>query len=265
VRCILLFLLIQYSSLIWAKSIAHHDHIHSQKHARIAIVIDDIGYRKTDSAALDLPGNLTFSILPHTPFGKTLAELAHQNDHDILLHIPMEAENGKKLGPGALTVDMSEKKIRASLKSSFNEIPFAIGINNHMGSKLTQLYKPMAWTMRFLKEKNVLFLDSLTSGKSKAGRVARYFNVPELNRSVFLDNQLDEEYIKQQFFQLIRQAQNSRSNTAIAIAHPHPETVRVLKSLLPLLTKEHIELVPISQLLPTPLPTTDQLASIATD
>jgi len=265
VRCILIIFLIQYSSLSWAKSIAHHDHSRTQKIARIAIVIDDIGYRKTDSAALALPGNVTFSILPHTPFGKILAEQAHQNDHDILLHIPMEAENGKKLGPGALTVDMSEKKIRSSLKSSFNEIPFAIGINNHMGSKLTQLYKPMAWTMRYLKERNVLFLDSLTSRKSKAGRVARYFNVPELNRSVFLDNQLDEKYIKKQFLRLIRQAKNSRSNTAIAIAHPHPETVKVLKKLLPLLAKEHIALVPISQLLPMPLPTTDRLASVGND
>jgi len=265
VRFILIFLLIQYSSLTWAKSIAHHDHIRAQKTIRIAIVIDDMGYRKTDKEALNLPGNFTFSILPHTPFGKILAEQAHQKDHDILLHIPMEAENGKKLGPGALTVDMSEKKIRASLKSSFNEIPFAIGINNHMGSKLTQLYKPMAWTMRYLKEKNVLFLDSLTSRRSKAGRVARYFDVPELNRSVFLDNQLDEKYIKQQFMQLIRQAQNSRSNTAIAIAHPHPETVKALKHLLPLLVTENVELVAISQLLPMPLPTTDQLASVGND
>lgn len=248
-----------------AKNIAHHEHNRFQKTARIAIVIDDIGYRKTDSAALTLPGNLTFSILPHTPFGKSLAEQAHQNDHDILLHIPMEAENGKKLGPGALTVNMSEKKIRASLKNSFSEIPFAVGINNHMGSKLTQLYKPMAWTMRYLKEKNMLFLDSLTSRKSKAGRIARYFNVPELNRSIFLDNQLDEQYIRQQFLQLIRQAQNSRSKTAIAIAHPHPETVKVLKKLIPLLAKEQIELVPISQLLPMPLPTTDRLASVGND
>lgn len=264
-RFILIVFLLQFSTALLAKSIAHNKSSSVRIKARIAIVIDDIGYRKTDQAALNLPGNFTFSILPHTPYGKTLAEQAHLNNHDILLHIPMEAQNGKKLGPGALTVDMGEQNIRDSLAASFDEIPFAVGINNHMGSKLTQLYRPMAWTMRYLKEKNVLFLDSLTSQKSKAGRVARYFDVPELNRSVFLDNQLDQQYITQQFLQLIRQAKNSRSNTAIAIAHPHPETVKALTMLIPLLAKENIELVPISQLLPAPLPTTDKLASIVSD
>jgi uncharacterized protein len=251
VRFLLFILLLQYSSLVFAKSIAQNVSGESQTLARIAIVIDDIGYRKTDSEVLALPGNLTLSILPHTPFGKILAEQAYQKNHDILLHIPMEAENAELLGPGALTVDMNEQKIRASLNSSFNEIPFAIGINNHMGSRLTQLYSPMVWTMRYLQEKKLLFLDSLTSNKSKAGRIARYFNVPELNRSIFLDNHLDQDYINKQFSRLVWQALNSRSNTAIAIAHPHPETMQALARLIPLLAKKNIELVAISQLLPT--------------
>ena len=239
----------QFSAITWADSVALHRSKVVYK-ARIAIVIDDIGYRKTDRDSLKLHGNFTYSILPHTPFGKTLADQAHQHHHDILLHIPMQAENGKKLGPGALTVNMSEKNIRNSLQSSFNEIPYAIGINNHMGSLLTQLYRPMVWTMRFLKQKHVMFLDSLTTNKSKAGRIARYLEVPELNRSVFLDNKLTPKYIKKQFLQLIHQAKYSHSKTAIAIAHPHPETIKNLVLLLPMLAKENIELVPISALLP---------------
>ena len=215
--------------------------------ARVAIVIDDIGYRTTDHEVLDLPGNLTLSILPHTPFGKRLAILAHEEHHDVLLHIPMEAENGKKLGPGALTHDMNEAKIRASLANSFAEIPFAIGINNHMGSLLTQLYKPMSWTMRFLKERNVLFLDSKTSRHSKAAKIANSYAVPTLNRTIFLDNVLTEPYIRQQFEKLIAKAKQNK--TAIAIAHPHPETIAALAELLPLLKQQNVQLVPISALL----------------
>jgi len=102
--------------------------------SQVAIVIDDIGYRYTDKHALSLPGAVTYSILPHTPFGKALALRANAQQKDVLLHIPMEAENGKKLGPGALTSKMNEAQIVDSLKASFAEIPFAIGINNHMGS-----------------------------------------------------------------------------------------------------------------------------------
>ncbi|WDE04995.1 divergent polysaccharide deacetylase family protein [Thalassomonas viridans] len=215
---------------------------------RIAIVIDDIGYRQTDSLALDLPGDITYSILPQTPYGKTLALQAYRQNKEILLHIPMESENGKRLGPGALTRKMSEEKIRASLKRSFEEIPFAIGINNHMGSLLTQLYRPMSWIMAFLKERDLLFLDSLTTEYSRGREIARDFDVPALNRHVFLDNQLSDDYIASQFQELIMRAKTYQS--AIAIAHPHPETITALTNLLPTLAEHNISLVPLSALLP---------------
>jgi len=219
--------------------------------ARVAIVIDDIGYRYTDQQALSLPGEITYSILPHTPYGKTLALKANAKHKDVLLHIPMEAENGKKLGPGALTSTMNEAQINASLNASFAEIPFAIGINNHMGSHLTQLAKPMTWTMSFLKKHHLLFLDSKTSKKSKAGSIAKKLGVPVKRRHVFLDNQLNQKYISQQFQLLIQQAKSK--DFAIAIAHPHPETMQALQQLIPTLAENNIQLVSLSTLYMEPI------------
>jgi polysaccharide deacetylase 2 family uncharacterized protein YibQ len=205
-----------------------------------------MGYRYTDKHALSLPGNVTFAVLPHTTYGKKLAIEAQAKAHDVLIHVPMEANDRKRLGPGALTSSMNEKAIRQSLADSFEEIPFAIGINNHMGSYLTKLYKPMSWTMGFLKERELFFLDSVTSPKSTALQAAKDFGVPVRARHIFLDNQLTDAYITQQFNQLIRFAQKKES--AIAIAHPHPETVAVLSKLIPTLTKHNIELVSLSSL-----------------
>lgn len=216
--------------------------------ARVAIIIDDMGYRYTDKHALSLPGDITYSILPHTTFGKKLAVAANENHHEVLLHIPMEATNGKKLGPGALTIDMDERAIYQSLQKSLEEIPFAIGINNHMGSRLTELYEPMAWTMLFLKQNDLFFLDSKTSPKSQAEQAAKDFGVPVKARHVFLDNQLDSEYIKGQFLELIQLAK--KRQIAIAIAHPHPETIENLQQLIPTLAQYNIELVPLSRLYP---------------
>ncbi|MFT6193253.1 MAG: polysaccharide deacetylase 2 family uncharacterized protein YibQ [Cognaticolwellia sp.] len=215
--------------------------------AQVAIIIDDIGYRKSDVQALYLPGNISYAILPHTPYGKILALQAKANKNDVILHIPMEAKNGKKLGPGALTSAMNETGIRASLTHAFAEIPFALGINNHMGSKLTELYQPMAWTMQFLRERNLMFIDSLTTSASQAEEVALSFGVPSLHRHIFLDNKLEHTYILNQFKQLMLDAKRYRS--VVAIAHPHPETIRSLHKLLPLLEKNNIDLVPISRLL----------------
>lgn len=216
---------------------------------RIAIIIDDIGYRYTDKNALSLPGAITYSILPHTPYGKRIALKANAKHKDVMLHIPMEAENGKKLGPGALTSAMNREEIVASLNASLAEVPFAIGINNHMGSRLTQLDDPMTWTMNFLKQHHLLFLDSKTSPYSKAGSIAQLVGVPVKNRNIFLDNQLTDSYITKQFQSLINHAKSQK--VAIAIAHPHPETIRALKRLIPTLAKNNIELVPLSALYST--------------
>lgn len=216
------------------------------KPAQVAIVIDDMGYRYTDKHALSLPGNVTYAVLPHTTYGKKLAVKAHAQAHDVLIHVPMEANNRKRLGPGALTSAMNEQQIRKSLTDSFAEIPFAIGINNHMGSYLTKLYKPMTWTMGFLKERQLFFLDSVTSADSKALQAARDMGVPVRARHIFLDNNLTDDYIKQQFSLLIDFAQ--KKQTAIAIAHPHPETIKMLTKLIPTLKQHNIELVPLSNL-----------------
>lgn len=214
--------------------------------AKIAIIIDDIGYRKTDNKVLNLPPNITLSILPHTPYGKSLALEGFKEHHEIMLHIPMEAENGKFLGPGGLTSNMDESSIRKELNEAFEEVPFAIGVNNHMGSLLTTRTKSMYWVMQFIKEKNVVFVDSITSPNSKAMSVAKELGVPSLKRNVFLDNNLEHTYITKQFNLLIERAKKHK--TAVAIAHPHPETIRSLQKLFPLLAQNNIELVPISQL-----------------
>jgi polysaccharide deacetylase 2 family uncharacterized protein YibQ len=219
----------------------------SAKTLQVAIIIDDIGYRKSDLQALELPGNISYAILPRTPYGRSLALRAKAKSNDVILHIPMEAQNGKKLGPGALTSQMNEANIRQQLSDAFAEVPFALGINNHMGSKLTELYKPMAWTMKFLKERNLIFIDSMTSRSSQAEQVAKSFGVPSLHRHIFLDNQLQHSYISGQFSKLILAAK--KHQPVIAIAHPHPETIRSLLRLLPLLAENNIELVPISTLL----------------
>ena len=224
--------------------------------AQVSIIIDDIGYRKSDAQALYLPGNISYAILPHTPYGKKLALKAKAKNNDVILHIPMEAKNGKKLGPGALTSTMNENGIRKSLTNAFDEIPFALGINNHMGSKLTELYQPMAWTMQFLRERNLMFIDSVTTSASQAEQVAISFGVPSLHRHIFLDNKLEHSYIRRQFKQLIRDAK--RYQSVVAIAHPHPETIAALRKLLPLLEQNNIELVPISKLLRNKVATQNQ-------
>lgn len=215
---------------------------------RIAIIIDDIGYQKADLKLIELPFPLTFAVLPHTPYGQRAARHAFQLQRDVMLHMPMQASNGKEPGPGALTGDMSKQQVQQTLQRALADIPYAIGINNHMGSFYTEQEQPMAWTMEYLSKRHLFFVDSLTTAHSQAGKYARQFGVTNLSRQVFLDNEQTEVAMARQLNTLLRIARKRQS--AIAIAHPYPETYQFLRKHLPKLQEQGIVLVGIAQLLP---------------
>lgn len=214
--------------------------------AKLAIIIDDIGYRLTDEAALTLPATITLSVLPHTPLGQKLANDGHQKGHEIMLHLPMQALNGKALGPGGLTNDMSEVQIKQQLQAAFNSIPFAKGANNHMGSLLTQMDDPMLWVMQSLKQQQLFFVDSVTTKYTKASDTANQLGVPLLRRHVFLDNDVSQRGLEKQFNQIIERTK--QQGKLVAIAHPYPETIQFLRANLSRLEANGIVLVQTSQL-----------------
>ncbi|RZF92569.1 divergent polysaccharide deacetylase family protein [Pseudoalteromonas sp. CO302Y] len=217
---------------------------------QIAIVIDDIGYHQRDLDILNLPGQVTFSVLPHTPYAQTFAERASKINKELLLHIPMQAlDNSKALGPGALTESMSKSELQATLGHALASLPQVKGVNNHMGSELTQLTEPMKWTMEVLKKRGLYFLDSRTTSQSEAQNAANFYGVANVSRHVFLDNVVTTQQLTQQLEELKVKAEHF--NYAIAIAHPYPETVAFLQEALPELEKQGYQLVPLSQLVET--------------
>ncbi|ABV39075.1 protein of unknown function DUF610, YibQ [Shewanella sediminis HAW-EB3] len=216
--------------------------------SQVAIIIDDIGYRQSDEAVLSLPNTVTFSVLPHTPLGSEVAKKAHNMGHEIMLHLPMQALNGKTMGPGGLTNTMDEAELKHTLEKAFDNIPYAKGANNHMGSLLTQLDEPMLWVMESLKQRELYFVDSMTTRFTKASNKAEQLGIPLLRRQVFLDNDVSQSALEERFEHLISLAH--KQGQAVAIAHPYPETIKFLKRNLHRLDKAGIELVKTSSLLP---------------
>lgn len=217
------------------------------KAKQIAIVIDDIGYHQRDLELLSLPGQLSYSILPHTPYSQIFATLASQSNKELLLHIPMQALNGKKLGPGALTLDMNKVQLQQTLGNALASLPQVKGVNNHMGSALTQQSEAMKWTMEVLKKRQLFFLDSRTTQLSQAQNAANFLGVANIGRHVFLDNITTTEQLQFRLEELKSKA--IKYQFAIAIAHPYPETIDFLRQALPQLSEQGFELVPVSQLI----------------
>jgi len=221
----------------------------SNKEYKIAIIIDDLGTNLTKgNRVLALPKEVATSILPFTQYAKKIAVKAKQEGHPVLIHIPMEAEaHNELLGPGALTEKMGFWKFLTQLRKDIVDIPEAQGVNNHMGSKLTQESQPMFWLMALLKWQNLYFIDSRTTAKTVAEKTAVSLGVKTTRRNVFLDHSINEMDINKQFDRLIALAK--KQGEAVAIGHPHTETLSVLEKRLPLLFKQGVVLVPISEII----------------
>lgn len=215
--------------------------------ADVALIIDDIGNKPEDIEAFVLPSEVTFAILPHTPYSLSFSQLAEQQQREVMLHIPMESLSGKALGPGALTSAMLPADIKSHLAAAHQSVPNAIAINNHMGSKLTQLTLPMKATMEYLHDKGLYFVDSRTTRYSRAERIAKQLGVPNLHRHVFLDHFPEPKHIALQFKRL--RAIANKHGRAVGIAHPYPQTLRYLKTNLPQLSEHGIRLVTLSEIM----------------
>ncbi|MED5389710.1 MAG: divergent polysaccharide deacetylase family protein [Pseudomonadota bacterium] len=218
---------------------------------RIAIIIDDLGYHRLHGQAIaDLPAAVTCAVIPYSPHGRRLAERASLAGKEVLVHMPMAAHHHAALDRGGLRVDMNENELLGSVRQALSQIPQARGLNNHMGSALTEQNEPMEWLMAELKAHQLFFVDSRTSSHTVAQKVASQQGLANAGRDIFLDNNRDLASINAQFNKLIRLAR--QRGRAIAIGHPYPETVHYLQQVLPLMEEAGIEVVPVSSLLDTP-------------
>jgi len=215
---------------------------------RIAIIIDDIGYHyEHGKRSINLPGAVTLAVIPFTPNATRLANLAHKQGKELMLHAPMSNINGTPMEPGALTEDMNRETFISRLRESIDSVPHIQGLNNHMGSLLTQQAPAMSWLMGELKAQQLYFVDSRTSANSVAWQSARNQALPTLKRDIFLDHERNEIFIEQQFQRLLRIA--TSQGQAVGIGHPYPETLAYLTKAIPELKLLNIELVSISALM----------------
>lgn len=213
---------------------------------RVVIIIDDMGMdRKHTSAVMDLPAPVTLAFLPYA--GDLAAQVGRgvSKGHELMVHVPMEPINDKlNGGPAVLRVDQTAEEFSKILNDDLSAFSGYVGINNHMGSKLTQDRAAMARVMTELKTRNLYFIDSRTINDSVAADEARKAGVPFAVRDVFLDHEETYEFAAGSLSEVERKA--LKNGVAIAIGHPKENTIRALREWLPTLESKGLQLVPAS-------------------
>ena len=215
----------------------------------IALIIDDVGYDLYAlKRILDLSIPVAISILPGAPYASESASLAHQHGQTVMLHLPMEPlvpKYQKRMTDTFLRADMSEEELRHVFLQDLKKIPYVEGVNNHMGSLLTQLEQPMRWVMQMCREKGLFFIDSKTSSTSVAAKLAASMGIAWASRRYFLDHQLDEHAMGQAWNNAMTCVK--KDLRCIVIAHPHEETISFLEKNLTKVNMVHM--LPVKRLL----------------
>ncbi|MEI5906723.1 divergent polysaccharide deacetylase family protein [Bacillus spongiae] len=223
------------------------------KKKAFAIVIDDFGNNmRGTKEMLQLPLTLTVAVMPSMETTERDAKLAHQLGHEVIVHLPMEPNRGKRswLGPNAITTDLSDEEIRQRVETAIKSVPYAVGMNHHMGSKASADERVMRIVLRVCREKGLYYLDSRTTPKSVVPKLAAELGVPFLENEMFFDDIYTTQHITKQANLFVKRLKQDKE--IIAIGHvgiTGKQMVSVLKEFIPVY-KDEAQSVPLSELIP---------------
>ncbi len=213
---------------------------------RVSIVMDDLGpNKKAAERVFRIKAPLTLSVLPQEVYTAWIAREGHRLGHEIIGHIPMEAQKPHRLGNGGLYTWMSRDEIIKTLRENLRSIPYIKGVSTHMGSAFTQDERAMQAVLSELKKRRLIFLDSRTTPKSVGFKLAKAQELMALQRDVFLDDKDDPREIEIQWKRLVTIA--GKKGYAIAQAHPRKNTLEFLQKILG--NSREVQVVPLSALI----------------
>ncbi|WP_312471465.1 divergent polysaccharide deacetylase family protein [Neobacillus sp.] len=222
------------------------------KELKAAIIIDDFGGGTggvRDFLEGDIP--ITAAVMPFTENSIEHAEWAHKNGFEVMVHLPMEPKRGKRswLGPKPITVDLSQSEVKQRVREAIKSVPYAVGLNNHMGSLAVENEEIVRAIVEVVKEKNLFIIDSGTSPGTKFPQIAKELGVPLLKRDVFLDDISSSTNVRKQMIRLARVTEIK--GKGIAIGHVGVTgkvcSVGIFQSMKEF-EKRKIKIVPVSEL-----------------
>jgi hypothetical protein len=212
----------------------------------IAVIIDDMGLdRRRSARAMALPSPLTLSFLTYAIGLRGQTAEARHKGHELLVHVPMEAEDGDAYaGPKVIATDLPPDEMMRRLEWAFGRFDGYVGINNHMGSRFTADPAGMSLVLAEVKRRGLLFVDSRTTARTVAPKLAKQLAVPFTERHVFLDDDPGAASVRRQLAELERVA--AKQGYGVAIGHPRDATLEALEKWLPGLAARGFVLVPVS-------------------
>lgn len=210
---------------------------------KLMIIMDDLATLKEVKKLKNLPIHLVPSIFPKTKAHPNTPKMAKMFK-SIMIHMPMEAVSFGKPNENTLMIKDNYDRLKKKIDNSLKDFSNVRAINNHTGSKFTSTYQPFYNSIKILKNRGIVFIDSKTTTKSKYIKISKELNQKIFQREIFLDNIPKVSYIKNQLKKAVKIAK--AKGFAIAICHPKKETFKALQQSKHIL--KNIKLVGIDEL-----------------
>ena len=221
----------------------------------MSIVIDDFG--SYDQSGVDLMLSitepLTCAVLPCVDNTKDNLEKISKTNHEIILHMPMQAYVHLPetwYGPTYICMGDSQKIIDDKFEKCLQDFPTIRGFNMHIGSGVGKSKDTMTKIYTYAKKKNLYFLDSRTVETNATIEAAKETNSVYLGRDEFLEADKNKSYSNVKF-RLLEGAKKAIANgTSIVIGHVGAEggynTAKAIIDTLPEIEKMGVKIVPLS-------------------
>ncbi len=225
-----------------------------RRNRQVAIVIDDIGFDlRLVEELVKIRAPIAFAILPYTPHAAEAARLLHRAGKEILLHLPMEPRSYPEENPGAGTLftKMNAGELRRQIETNLSRVPYASGVNNHMGSLFMENEAGLSVVMEELAKRGLFFVDSRTTPNTLGRETAARAGVRFAERTIFIDHRRGYTAALSNLTQPHRLAWE-KGKPLLLIGHPHGETIRALREAQPRWHEEEVQVIPVSTFISIP-------------
>ena len=223
---------------------------YKRENPKLAIVVEDFG-SVCDELVLkytQLDKNICFAIIPGLRYSDDVMNMVEDSGHEIIIHAPMEPTDFPKRDPGknAIFVDMSKGEIQRQIKKYLRQLPFAVGLSNHMGNLATADTDVMKSVLEVLKEENLYFIDNRASTASVGYQLAQQMLIPSYQRDLYIDlPDASNETLTHCLDELTKL--RDRKQQIILVAHfKGIEEYECLKTLIRRVRGQRFDLVPVS-------------------
>jgi polysaccharide deacetylase 2 family uncharacterized protein YibQ len=191
---------------------------------RVAIVIGGlgIGAAGTFEALAKLPGPITLAFAPYgTDLARWVARARNEN-HEVLLQVPMEPFDypDNDPGPQTLLTTLTAAQNLDRLHWFMSRFQGYVGVANYMGARFTASESTIAPLLRETAKRGLIYFDDGSSPRSAAPQIAGATSAPFAKADIVLDAVASPAAIDGALARLEAMARDRGIGVAVATALP---------------------------------------------